>query len=428
MAAYTFLERRAIKFTRRFQGVQMAPASLIEHKDEYYVTDTKGNRILVFNRQGKLQRTIRAVGSGPGELLRPAEFAISKDDFIYVLEGGNERIQIMTLEAKYVNHFPIGYTQGFAINSKGEIFLGQPEKGELISVYSRRGQLIKSFGDLRKISDFYGQAYVQKNKLYELLINRVDICIDHFDNVYVTFRFAPVLQKYDPNGRLLWEARLQGPDIDTLVSLFLTDEKNRKFIRVGTDGQHANLVLLNAVVNPRTGNICVLLPNKVLYVLDGQGKHLESFNLIPADPKDRNVWPEVLTLNASGEIVLIDPSRCVLLKRGVENRLANTSLRQRELLFARNAYELFNFQQEAKAFHPHWILTLSVFDAFEFYNHQIGKPGACLVHRADGRAWVVVSGPPNLLADFGKRPDFSFMFGFDPRASLSAMCGVYLVE
>ncbi|MEO0247969.1 MAG: NHL repeat-containing protein [candidate division WOR-3 bacterium] len=314
-AALNLLERRAIKFTRMFQEVQMAPAALVEHKGEYYVTDMKGNRILVFNRQGKLRRTIGVVGSGPGELLRPAELAISKDDLIHVLEGGNERVQIMTLEGKYVNHFPIGYTQGFAISSKGEIFFGQPEKGKLISVYSRRGQLIKSFGDLRKVSDFYGQAYAQKNKVYELLINRVDICIDRSDNVYATFRFAPVLQKYDPNGRLLWEVRLQGSDIDTLVNLFLTDEKNRKFIRIGTDGQHANLVLLNAVVNQHTGNICVLLPNKVLYVLDGQGKRLHSFDLVPADPKDRDVWPEGLTLNASGEIVLIDSSRCVLLER-----------------------------------------------------------------------------------------------------------------
>lgn len=305
MVAYSVSQRPVIRFVQMFQGVQMAPGALVEHKGEYYVTDMKGNRILVFNRQGKLRRTIGVVGSGPGELLRPGELAISNHDLIYVREGGNERIQIMTLEGKHVHHFPMGYAEGFAVNSKGMIFLGQPDKGKLISVYSQHGQLMSSFGNLRKPSDFYGQSYVEKGKADKLLINRVNISIDRADNVYVTFRFAPVLQKYDPHGQLLWEERLQGPDIEKLVSLFQTDEQDRKFIRVGADGRHANLVLLNAVVNPGNGHIYVLLPNKALYVLDGRGKYLESFDLVPVKPRDKEFWPVNLALASSEEIITI---------------------------------------------------------------------------------------------------------------------------
>ncbi len=285
----------------------MMPEALVEHKGKYYVTDMRGNRILAFDRHGKLERTIGVVGSGPSELLRPGKLAVSRDGLIYVQEGGNERIQIMTLEGKHIGHFPVSYFQGLAVNSKGEVFLGQPERGKLVSVYSRQGQLVRAFGDLRMVSDFYGQAHAAKNNQYRTLINRVDIHIDGSDNVYVTFEFAPVLQKYDPTGRLVWEARLHGPDIDNLVTLFLTDESHRKFVRVGRDGMHANVVLLNSVVNPRDGNIYVLLPNKVIYVLDGQGRQLYSIDLQPSDAKVKDFWPMRISIAEGGEIFSIHP-------------------------------------------------------------------------------------------------------------------------
>ena len=115
---HSLSERSAIKLTRMFRDVRMAPVALVEYNSQYYVTDMRGNRILVLDHRGRLQRTIGIVGSGPGELLRPTELAII-NDLIYVYEVGNERIQIMTREGKYVRHFSVSDFQGFALNSKG---------------------------------------------------------------------------------------------------------------------------------------------------------------------------------------------------------------------------------------------------------------------------------------------------------------------
>jgi len=297
------LKRSVIKFTRMFRNVRMKPKALVAYKGHYYVTDMRGNRILVFDHGGKLQRTIGTVGSGPGELLRPTKLAIV-NDLIYVYEIGNERIQIMTLEGKPVRHFSIGDFEGYAVDSKGRIFLGQPEKGRLISVYSPEGKFVNSFGELRKTSDFYGQSYAHRDRADRVFINRVSIFVDELDNIYVTFQFAPVLQKYDPRGRLIWEARLEGAEIDELVNLFLSDEKHRKYIRIATKDFAANLVLVNTVVTSH-GDILTLLPNKVLYVLDKQGRFVTSFDLLPADPENEDFWPVELALGDKEEIVAI---------------------------------------------------------------------------------------------------------------------------
>lgn len=85
------------------------------------------------------------------------------------------------------------------------------------------------------------------------------------------------------------------------------DESHREFVRVGRDGMHANVVLLNSVVNPRDGNIYVLLPNKVIHVLDGQGRRLYSIDLQPWDAKVKDFWPMRISIAEGGEIFSIHP-------------------------------------------------------------------------------------------------------------------------
>jgi len=143
-----------LRLRRMFKESHVMPVGVVEHKGRYYVSDMKGNRILVFDRQQRLERTIGTVGSGPGELLRPGKLAISGDDLIYIFEGGNERVQVMTSDGRYVSHFQAEYTQGFAINSRGEVLLGHAQRGKLVTVCSKQGQPLRSFGELRSVSDF----------------------------------------------------------------------------------------------------------------------------------------------------------------------------------------------------------------------------------------------------------------------------------
>jgi len=195
-------------------------AKVVKYKNKYYVLESKDHRILVFDDLMRFERQISHIGRGEGELYYPIDFVI-RGDCIYVLDNMMERVQIFNLNGKYINGFSGAYKScGIAVNQKGEIYLGQPQRGKLISVYNQNGKFLRSFGNLKKLSDFYGTQLRSLDKKYKIAINRVNICIDNKDNLYLSFLGAPYFQKYSRDGRLLFEKRIQSPIAEKIVKEF----------------------------------------------------------------------------------------------------------------------------------------------------------------------------------------------------------------
>jgi hypothetical protein len=273
-----------------FQEAQVRPVKPMQvarYKGEYFVVDYKTSRILVYDRQINYKRSIGVVGAGPGEMFHPNDLVISPSGFIYVNDSGNDRIQVLTLEGKFVSQFTPYYFRGFGVTSKEEVLLGQPERGKLVSVYSRDGKLLRAFGDLRKFSDVYGEQYKDKDAKYKEAINRISLFVDQSDNVYVTFLLAPILQKYDRHGRRLCESQLTGKSIDLLTQMLLTETPN-KIMSVGMDGIEARLVSWCVTVDGDTGDIFVVLPDNTIYVLNKDCQRVAE--LVPAWPNLRGSY------------------------------------------------------------------------------------------------------------------------------------------
>jgi hypothetical protein len=60
------------------------------------------------------------------------------------------------------------------------------------------------------------------DRVFTVPINRVYLCNDEQDNIYVAFIGAPFLQKYDSRGKLVFEKWLSSPAIDSAVEEFRT--------------------------------------------------------------------------------------------------------------------------------------------------------------------------------------------------------------
>jgi DNA-binding beta-propeller fold protein YncE len=260
--------------TAKVKPVQ--PQRVLSYNDEYFVLDYKMSRILIYDRDMNFKRSIGSVGAGPGEFFHPDDFAIG-GNLIYVYDAGNDRIQVLDASGRFINQFRVPYIRGIAVNSKGEVFLGQPEKGKLVSVYSRDGKLLRSFGELKSFSLVYGQKYKDKDSKYHTAINRVAITMDSRDNVYVTFVVAPIVQKYTPEGNLVFETRLQGPSVDLLTHFVTTEAMAKKIVVQYMGPGMANLAAWESGVDSRSGNVFVLLPDNSLYVLNSQGKQVTIF-------------------------------------------------------------------------------------------------------------------------------------------------------
>lgn len=283
VAGTALMQQRVTSPTMRlvptFQEAEVKPVEprrVLRHNGEYFILDYKTSRILVYDRAMKFKRSIGSVGAGPGEFFHPDD-CIIRDELIYVHDEGNHRIQVVDLNGKFINQFRIPYIRGFTVNSKGEILVGQPENGKLVSVYSRDGRLLRSFGELKSFSGVYGEPHKDKDAKYRTAINRVALTTDPQDFIYVTFVVAPIIQKYTPEGELVFETRLRGPSIDLLTHYVVTEAMAKKIVVqfMGTD--MANLTTWESSIDPRNGNIFALLPDNTLHVLNSEGEQVAVF-------------------------------------------------------------------------------------------------------------------------------------------------------
>lgn len=67
-----------------------------------YVTDQRGNRIQVFDLDGKFLRTIGKAGPGLGEFDQPEDLAWDPAGNLYVADGDNHRVQVFAPDGRFL--------------------------------------------------------------------------------------------------------------------------------------------------------------------------------------------------------------------------------------------------------------------------------------------------------------------------------------
>ena len=287
-------------YLRTFQDLGLDVYDVDSHKGLYYVSERRRHSVVVLNERFEIQREIGGIGSAPGRLFRPGAVDVSENGIIYVQDGGNERIQSFSIDGTHLAAFETGQYMGFAAGTQGEIYLGQPEKGALISVYSREGKLLRSFGKLKLRSDSHGEEFKDQNEQLTNSTNRVRLSVDKDGNILVSFMLIPLIQKYTRNGQLLFEQRLEGPEIETLM-------QSSGRLTMSMDGFPEEVIALEAV--PRaSGEIGVVLIDRSIYVADQSGKRLRVLH----PHVETNFTPEMTGITPAGELMLIalSPRNC----------------------------------------------------------------------------------------------------------------------
>ncbi len=196
-----------------FQSSSSVVDRIFKIQSGFILVESSNHRLAFVDEKGNLQHQIGSIGQGVGELYYPGDLVQDNAKNFYVFETRNHRIQVFDSSGKSLRVFKVEpQPYGMAITSKGELLLGQPAKGKLISVYSTEGLFLRSFGDLRKASDFYGPKLQSADKTMRESINRILITCDDSDNIYVVFLGAPFWRKYSPDGQLIFEKKIDFPD------------------------------------------------------------------------------------------------------------------------------------------------------------------------------------------------------------------------
>ena len=273
---------------------------VIQKRSHYLILDSTNHRVIFVNPDGRMERQLGRIGQAAGEFHYPNDMAVDAEGYIYIRDSMNRRYQVFRWDGAFVAQFPnVPEAHGLAVTSKGEILIGQPQKGKLVSVYSRDGKFLRSFGELHKLSDFYGPGVADLDAAYKHAINRIKLCVDKRDNVYVAFMGAPVFQKYDASGRLVFEKRLVGREAEEIIAGF--QKRRQSPVRRGIDDVPTPLIITGIAVDDATGNIFISFQwdRAWIYVADSKGNGLAILEL-----PERELLLENLELSEDGSALL----------------------------------------------------------------------------------------------------------------------------
>jgi len=177
-----------------------------------YVLDSGNHRIQKFNQDGQYLATIGNAGEGPGEFQYPFSFDVDPKGYLYVSDSGNQRIQVLTPEGK--DHKTIKLTD----LDVGDISLFGQDRllmagGGLFSFRMDMMEEKQALPKIFKVLDFEGEVQNEfgnqrdyKDPLTNRIGNMFIFAVDKDKNVYITFNAQNRIEKYSPDGKLLWRA------------------------------------------------------------------------------------------------------------------------------------------------------------------------------------------------------------------------------
>ncbi|MGI8727910.1 MAG: hypothetical protein ACR2K6_09580 [Solirubrobacterales bacterium] len=88
-------------------GLFFGPRDVMILNDEIYVVDTGNERVQVFGLDGSFRRVFGGWGSEPGRLLEPVGIAAGPQGRIYVADSGNARISIFQPNGQPITQWPV---------------------------------------------------------------------------------------------------------------------------------------------------------------------------------------------------------------------------------------------------------------------------------------------------------------------------------
>lgn len=172
-----------------------------------YVLDQGLRRIQKFGPNSRFLATIGRQGQGPGEFMLPSKFDIDAQGRIYVNDvlkckiftpDGKEQKAIILPTSTLNGDIRIMKTGQMAIG--GRIKTSWPGEKvshpKLIEIFDGEGNLQKKFGEIRD----YGKPLLNSHG------NRFHFDVDGEGNFLISFHHQNRIEKYSPEGQLIWKA------------------------------------------------------------------------------------------------------------------------------------------------------------------------------------------------------------------------------
>jgi hypothetical protein len=245
---------------------------------QFFVFDRRLHVVFGVDEQQTSAWEIVHIGGESGRIIDPTAFAVEPNGTFVVADApnGRERIQIFTAAGFRIGGFllpgrlrPRVVLDGFVLNGIGSlqytgrsILMSQPETGALVTEYTLSGGANRTFGQLRPTGH-------EADRELHLALNSGIPLVDPAGGFFFVFQTGhPVFQKYDAEGRLLFERHIQGREIDAALDRMPTTWPRRR-----TEEGEMPLVqpTIRTAAVDRDGNLWVSFVVPYTYVYDRDG-------------------------------------------------------------------------------------------------------------------------------------------------------------
>jgi len=178
-----------------------------------YVLDSGNHRIQKFSSDGKYLATIGQQGQGPGEFQYPQSLSLDSEGYLYISDMGNRKIHVLKpgggedhtiqMNERGIENIRWVPTGQIVMGGGGGMMMMGPggmsedqDLGKLLTVLDSEGKVVQEFGEKLDYKDF----------LMNRMGNRYHYGVDKKGQVYVAFDFQNRIEKYSPEGKLLWRS------------------------------------------------------------------------------------------------------------------------------------------------------------------------------------------------------------------------------
>ncbi len=256
-----------------------------------YILDSGNNRIQKLNSEGKFIKTIGRKGQGPGEFQAASSMDIDEQDNLFVFDVRTRRIEVLSSDGKPLRTvkfraFSTGHIRllktGLIVRGGSldfGIVMGKVKKlPKLLEIVDQNGKTKLAFGEAKDYAD--GNA--------SWFANQFDLDTDSEKNVCLSFQLQNRIEKYAPDGRLLWQA---DRPLNYGTNVIEKGYISRRRGGVGIQGPKMNVVASGIAVDGK-GRIWVIALHRQLTKEEmGSGSSVVTtgagvvFRKMPAQPK-----------------------------------------------------------------------------------------------------------------------------------------------
>ena len=184
----------------------------VDEEGNVYVLDSGNHRVQKFDSEGNFLASFGRHGQGPGEFQYPQSIDIDEKGNMYIADSGNQKVNILKPDGTFDKDIQMMDESPGIIRIRGDkmiqakaasmfsLQMGMMNQDEelpkLIKVLNMDAEVQNEFGDQKDYKDF----------LVNRMGNRHHIFVDEKGNIFLAFDYQNRIEKYSPEGKLLWRA------------------------------------------------------------------------------------------------------------------------------------------------------------------------------------------------------------------------------